>query len=70
MPAIITCLAIILALAAIAPAKAKDCLKAHFTVLHGGAAGCIIGHHVAKKRAQRERQKSEHQTPLTPRNGF
>jgi phosphatidylglycerophosphate synthase len=63
MHAIIKFSAIILALVAVTPAKAKDCLKSHYTVLHGAAAGCIIGGHVAKKRAQMEREKREHPTP-------
>jgi hypothetical protein len=74
MRAIIGCLAIILALAAVTPANAKGCLKGtvvggvagHYTVHHGllgAAAGCIIGRHEAKKRAQMEREKGEHPTP-------
>jgi hypothetical protein len=31
--------------------------------LLGAAAGCIIGRHEAKKRAQIERAKKEHPTP-------
>ena len=64
MRAIIKCSAIILVLAAVTPSNAKGCLKAHFMVHRGAAAGCII--HEAKKRAQMERVKSEHPTP---RNG-
>jgi len=74
MRAIIGWLAIILALAAVTPANAKGCLKGavvggvagHYTVHHGllgAAAGCIIGRHEAKKRAQMEREKREHPTP-------
>jgi hypothetical protein len=44
-------------LGSVAPANAKGCLKAHYAVHHGAAAGCIIGE--AKKRAQMEREKSE-----------
>jgi hypothetical protein len=69
MRAIVACLAIIFALAA--PANAKGCLKGavlggvagHYTVHHGllgAAAGCIIGRHEAKRRAQIEREKKEH----------
>jgi hypothetical protein len=76
MRAIIKYSAIILALA-VTPANAKGCLKGaliggvagHYTVHHGllgAAAGCIIGRHEAKKRAQMEREKREHPTP---RNG-
>ena len=61
MRAIIKCSAIILALAAITPVSAKGCLKPHYMVHHGAAAGCIIGE--AKKRAQMEREKSERPTP-------
>jgi len=50
MCAIIKCSAIILVLAAVTPSNAKGCLKAHFMVHRGAAAGCII--HEAKKRAQ------------------
>ena len=71
MRAIIACLAIILALAVDTPADAKGCLKGavvggvagHYTVHHGllgAAAGCIIGRHEAKRRAQIEREKKEH----------
>lgn len=74
MRPIIKCSAIILTLAAGTPANAKGCLKGavvggiagHYTVHHGllgAAAGCIIGRHEAKKRAQMEREKSEHPTP-------
>ena len=79
MGAIIIYLGIILALAAVTPANAKGCLKGavvggvagHYTVHHGllgaaavgAAAGCIIGRHEAKKRAQIERAKKEHPTP-------
>jgi hypothetical protein len=63
MHAIVKCAAIILALVAITPAKAEGCLKSHYTVLHGAAAGCIIGRHVEKKRTQMEREKREHPTP-------
>ncbi len=38
----------------------------HYTVHHGllgAAAGCIIGRHEARKRAQIERAKKEHPTP-------
>ena len=74
MRAIIKCSAIILALAAVTPADAKGCLKGaliggvagHYTVHHGllgAAAGCIIGHHEAKKRARMERERTEHPTP-------
>jgi len=55
------CSAIILALATVTPASAKDCLKAHYTVHRGAAAGCILGY--AKKRAQTEREKGEHPNP-------
>jgi hypothetical protein len=76
MRAIIKYSAIILALA-VTPANAKGCLKGaliggvagHYTGHHGllgAAAGCIIGRHEAKKRAQMEREKREHPTP---RNG-
>jgi hypothetical protein len=52
-------------------ADAKGCLKGavlggvagHYTVHHGllgAAAGCIIGRHEAKRRAQIEREKKEH----------
>ena len=61
MRAIIKCSAIILALAPITPASAELCLKPHYMVHHGAAAGCIIGE--AKKRAQMEREKSERPTP-------
>jgi outer membrane lipoprotein SlyB len=71
MGAITVSLGIILALAAVTPANAKGCLKGavvggvagHYTVHHGllgAAAGCIIGRHEAKKRAQVERAKKEH----------
>ncbi len=74
MRALIACLAIILALAPVTPANAKGCLKGaviggiagHYTVHHGllgAAAGCIIGRHEAKKRAQIERAKKEHPIP-------
>jgi hypothetical protein len=63
MHAIIKCSVIILALAAITPVKAMDCLKGHYMVLHGAAAGWIIGRHVAKKRPQIEREKRGHPTP-------
>jgi hypothetical protein len=76
MGAIIIYLGIILALAAVTPANAKGCLKGavvggvagHYTVHHGllgAAAGCIIGRHETKKRAQIERAKKEHPTPDT-----
>lgn len=61
MCAIINCSAIILVLAAVTPANAKACLKAHYMVHKGAVAGCLI--HEAKKRAQKERAKSEHPTP-------
>jgi hypothetical protein len=75
MRAIIKCSTIILALAAVTPANARGCLKGaliggvagHYTVHHGllgAAAGCIIGRHEAKKRAQMEREKREH--PAAP----
>jgi hypothetical protein len=60
MRAIIKCSPIILALAAITPADAKGCLKPHYMVHRGAAAGCIIGE--AKKRAQVEREKNERST--------
>lgn len=71
MRAIIKCSAVILVLGAVSPANAKGCLKGaliggvagHYTVHHGllgAAAGCIIGRHEAKKRAQIER--GEHPT--------
>jgi outer membrane lipoprotein SlyB len=52
-------------------ANAKGCLKGavlggvagHYTVHHGllgAAAGCIIGRHEAKRRAQIEREKKVH----------
>jgi hypothetical protein len=74
MRAIIRCSAIIFALAAVTPANAKGCIKGaliggvagHYTVHHGllgAAAGCIIGRHEAKKRAQMEREKREHPSP-------
>jgi hypothetical protein len=59
--AINKCSAIILALATVTPASAKGCLKAHYTVHRGAAAGCIIAE--VKKRAQMEREKSERPTP-------
>jgi hypothetical protein len=73
MRAIIKCSAIILALAVATQANANGCLKGalvggvagHYTVHHGllgAAAGCIIGRHEAKKRAQMEREKKEHPT--------
>jgi len=55
MRAIIKCSAIILALAAITPASAKGCLKPHYMVHHGAAAGCIIGE--AKKARSDEAKK-------------
>jgi hypothetical protein len=61
MRAVIKCSAIILILAAVTPANANGCLKAHFMVHHGAAAGCMI--HEAKKRAQMEREKTWHQIP-------
>ncbi len=71
MGVITKCLATILVLTVATPANAKGCLKGaliggvagHYTVHHGllgAAAGCIIGRHEAKKRAQ------EH---LMPRDG-
>jgi hypothetical protein len=54
--------AIILTVTTVAPVNAKDCLKPHYTVNHGAVAGCILGHHLAKKRAHIEREKSEHPT--------
>ena len=74
MRAMIKCSAIILALAAATPADAKGCIKGaliggvagHYTVHHGllgAAAGCIIGRHEAKRRAQMERERTEHPTP-------
>ncbi len=71
MRTIFICSAITLALAAVSPANAKGCLKGaliggvagHYTVHHGllgAAAGCLIGRHEAKKRAQMERQQREH----------
>jgi hypothetical protein len=73
MRAIIKCSAVVLALTAVTPANAKGCLKGaliggvagHYTVHHGllgAAAGCIIGRHEAKKRAQMERERTEHPT--------
>jgi hypothetical protein len=74
MRAIIKCSTIILALAVVTPANAKGCFKGaliggvagHYTVHHGllgAAAGCIIGRHEAKKRAQMERERTEHPMP-------
>jgi hypothetical protein len=57
MRAIIKCSATILALATVTPASANGCLKAHYMVHQGAAAGCIMAE--AKKRAQMQRQKSE-----------
>ena len=59
--------------------NAKGCLKGalvggvagHYTVHHGllgAAAGCIIGRHEAKKRAQMEREKREHPIPATAKS--
>ncbi len=73
MRAIVKYSVIILALAAVTPANAKGCLKGaviggvagHYTVHHGllgAAAGCIIGRHEAKKRAQMERERTGHPT--------
>ncbi len=74
MRAIIKCSTIIiLALTVVTPANAKGCLKGaliggvagHYTVHHGllgAAAGCIIGRHEAKKRAQMDRERTEHPT--------
>jgi outer membrane lipoprotein SlyB len=53
------------------PADAKGCIKgavvggaaghlAHHTLL-GAAAGCVIGHHEAAKRAREERELQEQQ---------
>jgi hypothetical protein len=61
LPRPLKCSAIILALATVTPASAKDCLKAHYAVHRGAVAGCILGH--AIKRPQTEREKSEHPTP-------
>jgi len=74
MRAIIKCSTIIiLALTVATPASAKGCLKGaliggvagHYTVHHGllgAAAGCIIGRHEAKRRAQMERERTAHPT--------
>ena len=56
MCAIVKCSAIVLVLAAVTPANAKACLKAHYMVHPGAAAACVI--HQAKK----QREKSEHPT--------
>jgi len=48
MRAIIKYSAIILVLAAVTPANAKGCLKAHYMVHRGAAAWCLT--HEAKKR--------------------
>ncbi len=65
----VKCLVIVLGLAAVTPANAKGCIKGaliggvagHYTVHHGllgATAGCIIGRHEAKKRAQMERERT------------
>jgi hypothetical protein len=54
--------AIIATVTTVAPVYARDCLKPHYTVTHGAVAGCILGHHLTKKRAHIERKKSEHPT--------
>ena len=53
---------VILAVMPVAPVNAKDCLKPHYTVHRGAVAGCILGHHLARKRAHIEREKSKHPT--------
>ena len=69
MKSLIGCAAIILALA-MSPADAKGCLKGavvggaagHYARHHGllgAAAGCVIGRHEAKKRAQMQRDQAD-----------
>ncbi len=63
MKALIACVAIIFALAAVTSADAKGCIKGavvggvagHYAGHHGflgAAGGCIVGRHEANKRAQ------------------
>jgi outer membrane lipoprotein SlyB len=69
MKALIGCAAIVFALATVASAEAKGCLKGaavggvagHYAGHHGilgAAAGCIIGRHEAKKRAQMQKNET------------
>ena len=66
MKALIGCVAIIFALAAVTSADAKGCIKGavvggvagHYAGHHGflgAAGGCIVGRHEAKKRAQMQK---------------